>query len=132
MFFADQTSSFISSQEAERYKLIAMNTPPNAHVEMGIGFATQYTIKEFLDKANVPNLLGSITHWQGAQFRFHVHGTDANQNFVDEKFELVIECHKYGLRELPGAIMEAFDDLCKYYFDNDEPTISKMYITFQY
>src|SRR5437773_2380298 len=112
---------------ADSFKFMVMNAPLDTlPIDMGFGFHVQLPIEEFLNKIDFPNLFHNVPNWSNAQFKFHAYGMD-DGHFIGQWFLLKIECHNYTLDQLPAAVIEAFNDLAKFYFDSFI-TISKMYI----
>ena len=109
-----------------------MNAPIDVlPLEMGFGFRQDLTIDEFLNKINLQShnmLFHNVAYWQGAQFKFVVHGQDQEGCYLDKEFDMVVETHEHTLAELSGVVRQAYIDACKFFYDTP-PIISKMYIT---
>ena len=103
---------------ADRFKFMALNAPSKCNVSMCFDFNYSLPITEFLEKIDLPNLFHHVSYWQGAQYKFKVHGVNRDNNFVDDEFETWISMHKYTLESASAAIYEGFVGAAKFFMMN--------------
>ena len=114
---------------ADRFKFMALNAPSKCNISMCFDFNCALPIKTFLEKIDLPNLFHNVSYWQGAQYKFKVHGVDRDNNFVDEECDIWISMHKYTLATATDAIYEGFVGASKHFY-NELPLVSKLYISY--
>ena len=114
---------------SDSFKYMVVNAPAKCKISMCFEFNHSYPIKTFLEKINLPNLFCNVSYWQGAQYKFKVHGVDRENNFLDEECDLWISMHNYTLATASEAVYEGFVGATRHFYD-ELPLVSKLYISY--
>jgi hypothetical protein len=129
-------------QETKDYNLWAMayNAPHDCKTEatytathdwkteMTFRFNAPYTIMEFLQKINLPQLFGSVLEWKMAKIKLHCHGVSHSHVVIDRWVPLNVNfnCTIY---EAAGRIFNEFEVATQYNFA-ETPMVEQMIISF--
>jgi hypothetical protein len=115
---------------ADRFKSLVLNAPNDCNIGMIFGFQKHLPIDEFLTKINIPHLFRNTPFWQGARFRFHVHGVDQENNFIDMVTEIYVDLLHFHLEDVSCRLHSEFNMQSRYWFD-EPPKVGRMEVYFR-
>jgi hypothetical protein len=114
---------------ANNYKQLALNKPHDCKNEMSFYFPAMYSIYEFLQKMNFPQLLKDVSYWQGIKLRFVVYGQGHDFNWHRRTIDFPCNFISYNICTAAKHVHEQFIHETAYYYPTT-PLVEAMYVNF--
>ena len=117
---------------ADNFKTLADMAPHDCKIEMAFGFNGSYTLMEFLQKINIPQLFKNLEFsWQWIKIKFRCHGMSHSHVVIDRLIPLNpdFNFNRYHLYEASELICKEFAAACQYHY-METPIIEQMILSF--
>ena len=116
----------------DRFKALVLGAPTDCRISMNFAFPKNYSMKEFLEKINIPQLFHNAKYWQGANFKFYAHGVDYANFFMLHEIDVSLDLLHYNLNSVAQKIHDEFQYIARHYFEPEsaDVQVTKMIISF--
>ena len=111
------------------FKTLASMAPHDCEIEMSFKFNGSYTIMEFLQKINIPQLFKHLCSWKCAKIKFRCHGMSHSHIVIDRLIPLNVNFDNCYIYEASKRICDEFAVACQYNF-METPLVDQMVISF--